>query len=194
MAEEEDKIPEKPDIKDNISVCDSELSMSSHGTNDSYERSQNSKPVGRKKKVSLIRGTFAVPEPDVVAGRIKSDSEVIYEASVSQKVRYFLSEMSAGLTHIYYFKIVDEFLLSDSDNEEARPRRGLNAYYLNNYNIGDPSSPGIPTERPQRRKRSLEERHPDFVLDLPSKKSGIKYPGRSVSDQNIRSSSENNEI
>ena len=90
LVEEEDKIPEKADIKDNISVCDSELSMSSHGTNDSYERSQNSKsrPVGRKKS-SLIRETFAVPEPDVVAGRIKSDSEVIYEASVSQKVRYY---------------------------------------------------------------------------------------------------------
>ena len=94
VEEEEDKIPEKPDIKDNISVCDSELSMSSHSTNDSYERSQNSKsrPVGRKKS-SLIRETFAVPEPDqnssdVVTGRIKSDSEVIYEASVSQKVRY----------------------------------------------------------------------------------------------------------
>ena len=88
----EDKIPEKADNKDTISVCDSEFSMSSHGTNDSYERSQNSKPVGRK-KVSMIRETFAVPEPernssDVVAGRIKSDSEVIYEASVSQKVRY----------------------------------------------------------------------------------------------------------
>ena len=85
--------------------------------------------------------------------------------------------------------------MSDSDNEEARPRRGLNAYYLNNYNIGDSKSPGTPTERPQRRKRSLEERHPDFVLDLPSKKGGVKYPGRFASDQNnIRSSSENNEI
>ena len=91
LVEEEDKIPEKPDIKDNISVCDSELSMSSHGTNDSYERSQNSKsrPVGRK-KASLIRETFAVPEPDVSSGRVKSDSEVIYEAAVSQKVRYLL--------------------------------------------------------------------------------------------------------
>ena len=85
--------------------------------------------------------------------------------------------------------------MSDSDNEDARPRRsGLHAYYLNNYNIGDAKSLGTPTERPQRRKRSLEERHPDFVLDLPSKKSGMKFPGRSVSEQNIRSSSENNEI
>ena len=103
----------------------------------------------------------------------------------------------SGGFNVNNFKIVDEFLLSDSDNEEARPRstrRGLNAYYLNNYNIGDSSGPGITTERPQRRKRSLEERHPDFVLDLPSKKSGMKFPGRSVSEQNIRSSSENNEI
>ena len=102
--------------------------------------------------------------------------------------------MSTRLTFSFFFKIVDEFLLSDSDTEDMRPRRGLNAYYLNNYNIGDSRGPGTLTERPQRRKRSLEERHPDFVLDLPSKKSGMKFPGRSVSEQNIRSSSENNEI
>ena len=96
LVDEAEKVPEKSDIKDNISVCDSELSMSSHGTNDSYERSQNSKsrPVGRK-KASLTRETFVVPEPDqnssdVMASRVKSDSEVIYEASVSQKVRYLL--------------------------------------------------------------------------------------------------------
>merc|ERR1712203_1272235 len=105
-VDEAEKVPEKSDIKDNISVCDSELSMSSHGTNDSYERSQNSKsrPVGRK-KASLTRETFVVPEPDqnssdVMASRVKSDSEVIYEAAVSQK-------------------IVDEFLLSDSDKKKV---------------------------------------------------------------------------
>ena len=90
---------------------------------------------------------------------------------------------------------MDEFLCSDSDNEEAsRPRRGgLNAYYINNYNVGDTKYPGAPTERPQRRKRSLEERHPDFVLDLPSKKS-VKCPATTITEPNILSSSENNEI
>jgi len=170
--------PGSPDNKDNISICDSEFSMSSHCTNDSYERSQNSKSRSRgSKKVSVPKEPSVLPEPNTsdIKGEIKSESDVIYEASVSQK-------------------IVDEFLCSDSDNEEANmPRRGLNAYYINNFNIGDSKGPGIPTERPQRRKRSLEERHPDFVLNLPSKKS-VKCPERVMADPNILSSSENNEI
>ena len=101
--------------------------------------------------------------------------------------------MSTELT-CTLFQIVDEFLCSDSDTEEiSRPRRGLDAYYINNYNLGDKKYQAVQMERPQRRKRSLEERHPDFVLDLPSKK-GVKCPGPGLAEPNILSSSENNEI
>ena len=83
------KSSETPDIKDNVSICDSELSMSSHCTNDSYERSHTSKSTSRgRKKVSTTKESSAVPEPMCCDGKgeIKSESDVIYEASVSQKV------------------------------------------------------------------------------------------------------------
>ena len=83
----EPKSPETSDVKDNVSICDSELSISSHGTNDSYERSQNSRPR-RRKRVTATVDSSIVPEPSAchVKGEIKSESDVIYEASVSQKV------------------------------------------------------------------------------------------------------------
>eukprot|EP00092_Neocalanus_flemingeri_P019485 GFUD01021110.1.p1 GENE.GFUD01021110.1~~GFUD01021110.1.p1 ORF type:complete len:940 (-),score=282.59 GFUD01021110.1:94-2592(-) len=103
--------------------------------------------------------------------------EVLHEAAVSEKV-------------------VDEFAGSSSESEFSEPQNQivgtLNAYYMNKpnqeedddvTNLQIDSVTSVPPsvtlkERPQRRKRSLEDRNPDFILDIP--KSAQKSDSNSV--------------
>ena len=94
-------------------------------------------------------------------------------------------------------QVIDEF--ADTSSESEFTENSLNPqpdYFLNNFSLGDRNQArkcsledndledggceetikvvyggggGGPSGRPQRRKRSMEERHPDFVLDLPVK-------------------------
>jgi len=124
----------------------------------------------------------------IVSAEVERQSEVIkymkedeirHEAAVSEKV-------------------VDEFAGSSSESEFSEPQNHivgtLNAYYLNKNSQEEDEeddvsgltidsvasvASGTPTkDRPQRRKRSIEDRHPDFVMELP--KSAQKSDKNSV--------------
>merc|ERR1719154_820308 len=94
------------------------------------------------------------------------EDEIRHEAAVSEKV-------------------VDEFAGSSSESEFSEPQNHivgtLNAYYLNKNSpeeeddvtaltidsVASVASVTPTKDRPQRRKRSMEDIHPDFVMQLP---------------------------
>jgi len=150
----------EPSVEDNLSIAESEVSISSSISSLKSNRSKRS----RSKKPPSLRSASMTPVPDKTSSKL--------ETEMSQK-------------------IVDEFAGSNSESEDSHVSGG-SSYILNNFvaagiqpvrkcsleetnledgvkdaTIKDLGSHGH--GRPQRRKRSMEERHPDFVHDLPVK-------------------------
>ena len=113
-------------------------------------------------------------------------------------------------------QIADEFVGSCSESEVSEVSSGPGstsaAYLLNNLAAADrslnPAPASVPASnrsrvsnggaegevslgRPQRRKRSMEERHPDFVLQLPVK---VGKTNPSDSQQQVARKKTKNEI
>ena len=194
--------PESVDT-DNISIAESEMSISSNGTVGS-SRPKRSTPPPRKTKTSS-RSSTVTPLPDASN-----------ETETSQKVNLNIDKLTDRWCHKSQkpFQVVDEFTggISDTDHSaRSSPTENCHnsspAYLLNNFSSADKVSArkcsledndlddGVRNAdhdqgRPQRRKRSMEERHPDFVIDRQVKSTKIVTNSSPVSSPGRKSRNE----
>jgi len=160
LRQKSDANSREPSVEDNLSIAESEISISSSISSLKSLRSK------RSKKSPSLRSTSMTPVPDKTSSKL--------ETEMSQK-------------------IVDEFAGSNSESEDSHVSGGSSSnFILNNFvaagiqpvrkcsleenNLQDGTKDTSVKDltshdqgRPQRRKRSMEERHPDFVHDLPVK-------------------------
>jgi len=147
---------------DNISIAESELSISSNGTGGS-SRPKRSTPTPIKAKSSSRSSTpLPVPSNNTDASQTVMDEFVVSGSDSDHSARSSMTDNCHNNSSAY---LLNNFTSVD--------KAGVRKCSLEDNELDDGIKSNADQGRPQRRKRSMEERHPDFVIDRQVKSSKI---------------------